>query len=120
MKRLVPLLLAAVLAGCGTGPDPAPSSMTSALARVDKLVAAHQYSAARLALEDLVRTTAAAREAGTIDDARADRVLTAAARLGAALPRPALAPSPAPSPTRDAEERDGDDKGGGKKKGKHD
>ena len=113
MRRI--LLALALVAACGNGPEPAPAALTSTLSRVDKLVAAHDYGSARLALEDLVRRTAVARENGEIDAARADRITAAAARLSAALPRPVVTPSPTPSPQpRDS---DGDGDRGKKKKG---
>jgi len=124
MRRLIVVL--ALVAGCGGGPEAPPTSVTAALSQVDRHVAAKDFAAARTALEELVRRTTAAREAGTIDEQRADRVIAAAARLGAALPRPVVTPSPtpAPEPTRDDKDDDkgDDDKGdGGKgKKGKGD
>jgi len=117
MRRLAALALTVVLAGCGTGPDPAPATMATALAKVDRLVVAKDYAAARVALEDLVIRTTAAREAGTIDEQRADRVIAAAARLAAALPRPVVTPSATPSPKAEGE-RDEDDEDGGDGKGK--
>ena len=118
MKRI--LVAVALVAACGSGPEPAPSTMTTSLAKVDRLVAARDYAAARTALEELVRRTAAAREAGDIDEQRADRVIAAAARLGAALPRPVVAPSPTPSPSPkgDGDDKDDGDKDDGEGKGK--
>jgi hypothetical protein len=114
MRRV--LLAVALIAACGNGPEPAPTSLTSTLSRVDRLVAAHDYAAARLALEDLVRRTAVARQGGDIDATRADRITAAAARLAAALPRPVVTPSPTPSP----QPRDSGGGGSGKKKKGHD
>jgi hypothetical protein len=110
------LLAVALVAACGGGPDPAPTALTSSLTRVDRLVAAHDYAAARMALEDLVRRTAVARENGELDDARADRITAAAARLSAALPRPVVTPSPTPSAPPRGDDSDG---GHGKKKRGH-
>ena len=116
MRRSLPtLLLAVVLTACGGGSDPAPRTVTDALARVDRVLAVHDYAAARLALDDLVRRAAAARDAGQLSDARSDSIISAAARLAAALPHPA--PTPSVTPTR-APQPEGDHKG--KKKRGHD
>ena len=99
MRRLlfaVPAL--ALVAACGSGPKPAPAAVSTALARVDRLIAAHQYASARVALDDLVRRTSAARADGSLDDQRAQRITAAAAQLAAALPVVVTPPRPSPTP----------------------
>ena len=104
MRRLLLAVPALVLVtACGSGPKPAPSAVSAALTRVDRLIAAHQFTSARLALDDLVRRTDAARADGTLDADRAQRITAAAAQLAAALPvvaapKPSPTPKPAPAP----------------------
>jgi hypothetical protein len=99
MRRLLLAVPALVLVtACGSGPKPAPAAVSTALTRVDRLIAAHQFTSARLALDDLVRRTAAARAAGTLDDQRAQRITAAAAQLAAALPVVTTPPPPSPTP----------------------
>jgi hypothetical protein len=109
MRRLLAVALLVALAGCGDGPRAAPATVTAALTRVDRYVAAHDYAHARLALDDLVRRTAAARAAGALDEARAQRITAAAAELAAALPvaapRPTATATPKPAPAHHERKR---------------
>lgn len=96
---LVGLLLGS--AGCGSG-DGAPLDQVPALsARLDSIdtaLADGRYRAARDRLGDLVEETVAARDRGELDEAGAQRILAAAARLLSALPTVA-APVPTVTPT---------------------
>lgn len=122
MRRLAPLLVAvALLAGCGGGtPAAPPAALTQALARVDAALGAHDWGRARTALDELVRRTVLAREAGEVSAEEADRILAAAARLAAGVPSPSPAPtatrtpSAAPEDDGDSDEHPGKGKGRGK------
>jgi hypothetical protein len=105
MRRLraLPVVLVLLLTACGSGHHAAPDAVQSALARVDRALASHQYGTARAALEDLVRRTAAARDAGALGRDQAERITAAAAELSAELPAPVVpvvrpTPTPAPAP----------------------
>jgi hypothetical protein len=117
LRLVVPVL--ALVTACGPGTDSAPSGVTGALARVDRLIAAHQYAQARVALDDLVRRTAAARASGALDEDWAEQITAAAARLSAAMPVAVPAtPSPTPAPDRQSGPRG--KKGDGKGHHEHD
>jgi len=102
LNTVLATLLAAGAAGCGndTPADAAPE-LSAQLARVDHAVVSGDEARIRDRVEALVSATEAARDAGELDDAQADRILTAADALLARLPaeKPAPEPSPSPSPT---------------------
>jgi tRNA A-37 threonylcarbamoyl transferase component Bud32 len=95
-----------------------------ALDVVDSTLAAQQYPAARTALDNVISRTTSAEEAGTIETALAERIVTAAQALLAALPAEEATP-PSDEPTDedvappDTGKPDKDkDKGKGNGKGK--
>lgn len=124
-RRLVALVVAPtllVLGGCGGTPEsPADAvpELTTTLERVDDALAAGRTEAARRQLEALTSATIEARDVGDLEEAEADRILAAATRLLALLPKPEPEPEPAtPSPAPEDEEQepdeesdDGDDEG---------
>ncbi len=67
----------------GSGP-----AVSGPLGRVDTVVAAGHWDAARERLDELVRATVRARDVGTLTAEQADAVQAAAARLAADLPGP--------------------------------
>jgi hypothetical protein len=103
MRSLAAALAFAVLAsltGCGSAEQTAAEQvpgLSTRLDAVDAAVAAHRYRTARDRIADLVQDTVAARDAGDLDAATADRILASAARLLTSLP--AVTPSPTPSAT---------------------
>ena len=125
VRRLAALALTAALlvAGCGdeTAPGDAAPELADQLARIDRAVAAGDEAVIRQRVESLVAATEAARDAGRIDDAQADRILTAAEelqdRLPAEQPEPKPSPSspstsappPAPEPDEDEDDHEDDD-----------
>jgi hypothetical protein len=133
VRRLAALALTAVLlvAGCGdeTAPGDAAPELADQLTRIDRAVAAGDEAVIRQRVESLVAATEAARDAGRIDDAQADRILTAADelqdRLPAEQPEPKPSPSspstsaPPPAPEPDEDEDDHEDDGDQKKPPKH-
>ncbi|MDP2772888.1 MAG: serine/threonine-protein kinase [Nocardioides sp.] len=76
-----------------------------ALGRVDSTLVAERYPAARAAISDVIASTSAAEEAGTLEAEQAERILTAAEALLAALPEEEAAP-PADEDTDDVDEVD--------------
>lgn len=102
-RVLIALLLAGLLglgAGCGAKEQSALDrvpALSARLAGIDDAVADRRYRAAREGIDDLVEVTVAARDAGDLDAAAADRILAAAAQLLSALPAQVATPSPTPS-----------------------
>ncbi|MFA6299010.1 MAG: serine/threonine-protein kinase [Nocardioides sp.] len=94
-----------------------------ALERVDETIAAERYPAARTAINGVMTSTSAAADSGTLEADEAERILTAAEALLAALPVEEAAP-PADEETVDVDEDDPTDTpkpdkpGKGKGKGK--
>lgn len=118
------LTCALLLTGCGGDPStPAESvpELGEKLSDIDDAVVAERYGQAQRHLDELVKVTVAARDAGDLEDAQADRVLAAAARLLAALPEaptaptPSVAPTPTPSPSPAQPEEDKGDEEAQKK-----
>jgi hypothetical protein len=105
-------VLTAVLlvAGCGGEAAPADSApeLADQLARIDRAVTTGDDALIRQRVESLVTATVTARDAGRIDDAQADRILSAAEDLLSRLPaeEPASEPPspPASSPTTETPE----------------
>ena len=109
------LLVLGVLAGCGqhrTAGQASPQ-VKSALTQVETALAAHQYSVARRGLNSLIQHTLTARRSGTLSAEQADRILAAASRVRADLPR--ATPTPSASPTQTGEEDSGQGNGDGHK-----
>ena len=111
-RRLAALVLTAVLlvAGCGgeAAPADAAPELADQLARIDRAVTTGDDALIRQRVESLVTATETARDAGRIDDAQADRILSAAEDLLSRLPaeEPASEPPspPASSPTTETPE----------------
>ena len=101
-RRLVALVLTAVLlaSGCGGEATPADAApeLAEQLALVDRAVAAGDEAQIRERVESLIAATEAARESGRLDDEQADRILAAADALLQRLPAEEPAPKPSPSP----------------------
>ncbi len=90
-----------VTAGCGSETSPADDvpALTASLDRVDDAIAAEEYDAARDAVAALTEIATRAEEAGTLDADQADRIVSAAEELLAALPGAETPPSePEPDP----------------------
>jgi hypothetical protein len=106
VRRLPALALSAVLlvGGCGdeTAPGDSAPELADQLTRIDRAVTVGDEAVIRQRVESLVAATEAAREAGRIDDAQADRILTAADELLNRLPAEEPEPKPSPSPSTSA------------------
>ncbi|RNL78494.1 hypothetical protein [Nocardioides marmorisolisilvae] len=94
---------ALVLSGCGaqaalTAADEVPALNTT-LGKVDGYLAHHQYSAARRALYSMITGAESAQRNGTLSDAAANRIISAARALLAELPKPKPTVTPIPTPT---------------------
>lgn len=108
-RALPAVALVLALGGCGGSSSDSPADRVPALqARldaVDSAVAAHDYAAARTAVNRLVRTAFASERSGDLDHADAAAIASAAQGLVAAMPRqqapssPATSSTPSPSPT---------------------
>lgn len=123
-RRLGPALAIAtlvLLAGCGdaTAPADAVPELSDRLAAVDDAVVARDDAATRAALDDLVRVTREAEDAGELDASQADAVLAAAGRLEDLLAVPAeTEPTPEESATwTPVPEEDEDDSDEGERAG---
>jgi hypothetical protein len=96
--------LALVAGGCGGAQQRAESAsdqvpaLTSALERVDEALAEHRFAAARRQLRAMKAVVLEAREAGTLREVDAQRVLDAVARLLAMLPQSTASEGPDTSP----------------------
>ncbi|AEG43236.1 hypothetical protein [Isoptericola variabilis] len=95
MRPLGRLLAAAgtaalLVTGCAAepGPDGPVPELAAVYSSIEDALSAERYDEARRDLRRLVAATESARAAGDLDEARADRVLAAAARLLATLPDP--------------------------------
>jgi hypothetical protein len=98
------VLVTGCVAGSSAPADEVPA-LADTLASVDQAIADHSYQRARAHLEDLVDTTADAREAGDLEPEQADAVLAAAARLLSALPEPSPAEERANEEDKDQEKQ---------------
>lgn len=102
------------LAGCGSQPTAgeAAPAVRAALTSLDDAVADERYRRARAALRDLVEATIKARRAGQLTPEQADRILAAAARVDASMPKPPPQPvvEETEEPAEDFDEYD--DEGG--------
>ncbi len=98
---LTTAVVVALAAGCGG--DQPPSSAVPALSdrlqRVDDAVVAQRYAEVRRSLDELRSATQEAEESGDLDPDDAERILTAADTLLAALPTSSDSSSPSPSPS---------------------
>ncbi len=101
-----------LVAGCADQPSPADAvpRLGRTLSEVDRAIVEQRFRQARTSLNELVRATVTAREAGDLESAEADAILASAARLLSALPRrraqEASPASPEPS-TEQPEPADG-------------
>lgn len=126
VRRLAALALSAVLllAGCGdeAAPGDAAPELADQLTRIDRAVTSGDEAVIQQRVESLVAATEEARDAGRIDDAQADRILTAADELLDQLPAEEPEPKPSPSspstsapppaspePDEDEDDHEGDD-----------
>lgn len=115
------LATAAALAVSACGSQPAAGeaapAVRAALTRLDDAVADERYRKARAALRELVQATIEARRTGQLTPEQADRILAAATRVGASLPKPP--PQPViEEPSAPAEETEEYDDEGGEHEGK--
>lgn len=94
----VPAELQAPLRELHDAVDAVEDAPDGALDVVDSTLAAQRYPAARTALDNVISSTTSAGEAGTIETDQADRIVTAAEALLAALPADE-ATSPSEEPT---------------------
>lgn len=133
-RRFGPALVVAMLVllgGCGddTAPADAVPELSALLGAVDDAVADRDDAATRAALDDLVRATRDAEDAGELDATDAEAILAAAAHLEEVLPETATpeptdeesvtqTPSPDEEDEADSDEGDGDGPGHGHGKGK--
>jgi len=79
----VAMVLLVGLTGCGRGGSS--PRVEEALTQVDAAIAAGRPAQAQHALDDLVRQTVAARDAGVLSQGRAEAIEAAAARLAVHL-----------------------------------
>lgn len=117
MSRSFAALLTAgallITSGCGSGTSPADDvpALATSLDRVDEAIAAEDYDAARDAVAELTEVATRAEEDGDLDADQADRIVSAAESLVAALPggeEPPAEPDPA-SPTSSTPASDGEE-----------
>lgn len=107
---VVAVIVLLVLTGCGASPTPAVvdrvPGLGDRLARVDRAIVAKRYPEARAALRALIGQTVAAETSGKLSDSEAARVIAAAKRLLAELPRAEQVDTsePDPAPSTPAEE----------------
>lgn len=93
------VLLSTAACGEETAPADRVPELATLLDQVDEAVAAGDDDAARRSLEDLIAATEDARDSGELDDAEADRIVSAADRVLEGLPEP---PAEEPSPTEES------------------